>query len=59
MLGLVNDWVGMWMGHVLKRVQFQGREPLAVRGGTGAEDLVEVGWFAEVDGGGYLESGGV
>ena len=31
-------------------------------GGTRAEDLAEVGWFAEVDGGGYLqeiESGGV
>ena len=31
-------------------------------GGTRAEDLAEVGWFAEVDGGGCLqeiESGGV
>ena len=31
-------------------------------GGTRAEDLAEVGWFAEVDGGGYLqeiESGGI
>ena len=48
-MGLVNDLVGMWMGHVLQRVRLQGRDPLAV------EDLAEVGRFAEVDSGGYLQ----
>jgi len=32
-LGLVNDWLGMWIGHVLQRVRLQGRDPLAVGGG--------------------------
>ena len=35
MLGLVNDLVGMWMGHVLQRARLQGRDPLAVVGGLG------------------------
>ena len=35
MLGLVNDWVGMWMGHVLQWVWLQGRYPLAVVGDWG------------------------
>ena len=35
MLGLVNDWVGMWMRQVLQWVQLQGRDPLAVVGDEG------------------------
>ena len=31
----VNDWAGIWMGHVLQRVQLQGRDPLAGVGGLG------------------------
>ena len=45
----------MWMGTVLQQVRLQGRDPLAVVGGTRMEDLAEVGWFAEVDGGEYLQ----
>ena len=44
-----------------KCVQLQGRDPL-VEVGTRVEDLAELGWFAEVDDGGYLQeivSGGV
>ena len=56
MLGLVNDWVGMWMGQVLQWVWLHGRNPLAVVGrGTRAEDLAEVGWSAEVDSEGYFQ----
>ena len=39
-----------------------GEGPTCGGGGTRAEDLAEVGWFVEVDGGEYLqeiESGGV
>ena len=38
------------MGQVLEQVRFQGKDPL-----TGVEDLVEVGWPVEVDGGGCLK----
>jgi len=31
-LELVNDWVGMWMGHVLQQVRLQGSDLLAVVG---------------------------
>jgi hypothetical protein len=27
-LGLTNDWVEIWMGHVLQRVQMQGKDAL-------------------------------
>jgi len=29
-LVLVNDWVGMWMGHVLQWVWLQGKDPFKV-----------------------------
>ena len=45
MLGLVNDWVGMWMEHVLQWVWLQGNDLFTV---VGDEDL------AEVDSGGVL-----
>ena len=60
-MGLVNDWVGMWMGHFLQRV-IAGEGSTGSGGGTRVEDLTEVGRFVEVDSGGYLqeiESGGV
>jgi len=34
-LELVNDWVGMWMGHVLQQIRVQGSDPLAVVEGLG------------------------
>ena len=37
MLGLVNDWVGIWLGQVLQQVQLQERDPLAVVGDEGGE----------------------
>ena len=55
MLGIMNDFLGMWMGHVLQWVRLQGRvqggEDIRAEAGIG-EDLEEVGWSAEVDGGG-------
>ena len=51
----VNDRVGMWMRQVLQRVWLQGKDPSMMGGGgTKAEDMTEVGWFVEVDGGGIF-----
>ena len=44
----------MWMAQVLQWVRLQGRDPLAVVGGTRVDDLAELGQFVEVDGGGSL-----
>ena len=50
MLGLVNDWVGIWMEHGT----VAGEGYTSEGGGTRAKDLAEVGCSAEVDGGGTL-----
>ena len=34
-VGLVNDWMGRWMGHVLQWVRLQGRDPFKVVRGYG------------------------
>ena len=34
-LGLVIDWVGMWMGHVLHWVQLHRRDPFKMVSGQG------------------------
>ena len=34
-LGVVNNWVGMWMGQVMQRVRLLERDPLADVGGQG------------------------
>ena len=49
MLGLENDWVGMWMGHVLLQVWLQGRDPFKVMRVEVdvTEDLPEVSCPAE------------
>ena len=43
-LGLVNDWVGMWMGQVLQRVRLQGDDHFkVVRGQEWRQVLVRFG----------------
>ena len=36
----MNDWVGMWMGHVLQLVWLQGRDPFKGGERTRAEASV-------------------
>ena len=50
----MNDWVGMWIGHVLQQVELQGKDPFKVVRGPRAEvgvgeDLAEVGWSVKVN----------
>ena len=52
MLGLLNDWVGMWMGQVLQRLLLQARVPFKLV--RGCEYLADVGWSAEVEISEYL-----
>ena len=62
MLGLVNDLVGMWMGHVLQQARLQGRDPLAVVGGLGQRIWRKLGDLRKWTVGGCLqeiESGGI
>ena len=61
-LGLVNDLVGMWMGHILQQVRLQGRDPLVVVGGLGQRICRKLGVLQKWMVGGYLqeiESGAV
>ena len=48
---LVNDWVGMWMGHVLQWVRLQGRDLFKVVRGRGQRRVLVRIWWKSTMGG--------
>ena len=51
MLGLIKEWLEVWMGHVLEWFLLQKKDSFEIVGKLGKsgcwEDLLEIGWLAE------------
>jgi hypothetical protein len=57
-LGLVNDWVRMWLGYVLQQVWLHGRDPFGVLRGQRQRCVLvriwQVGCSVAIDSGSFI-----